>query len=196
MNTPTRRRARTIRVIFAVALLIVAFLAAIASIIASIALLPSLLFSLLAGSVSVWLVHEQMIQDREQDAKLRAQVASDNRDAAVAASHENTAFVSALEERIQTGEASIQELASDRDAERARAEQAEVSAQAQSRRADALVQRVEDAEDQIAQLQQTINQHAEADWHTLDASWAHVDHEETYDSSTQTYSPQSYSGTA
>lgn len=171
MSTSSRRRARAARVTIALTLLAAAIVIAVASWFAPIGLTPALITSLVAAIIGVRLVHNQMIEDRHADAASRARIAQENRDSATAASHENTVFVRTLHDQVEASQHAVAELVQSRDQERVRAEQAELFAQAQTRRADALARRVDDAETENERLRRTIDQHAEVDWNVFDASW-------------------------
>lgn len=183
MSIPSRRRSRSARVSAAIALIIGSIVASAALLMGSflgmmtgsLALVPAWAVSLGCGIIAVWLMHRQMIVERDHDAHERAKVAAANRDSAVAASRENAAFVGVLHDKIRAGQTTITQLTQSRDQERSRADRAEARAREQSRRADELAGLVDQAETRIAELHHTISQHAEADWQAFNASYIESD---------------------
>lgn len=174
MSNHSRERAP--RVVLAVALVATAAIVSLVSVITSFVLVPALVVSVVCAACGVGVVIAQMTEDRRRDAQARAHAASEFRDTAVATSQENMVFVRTMQDQLRAGRATIDRLSTDLEHERKRAAQAEVFARAHARRAESLAQRVGEAEEQIAQLQHTIREHAEVDWDTIDASWVGREH--------------------
>lgn len=174
MSNHSRERAP--RVVLAAALVAAAAIVSLASVVASIALVPALAVSVVCAAGGVGVMFQQITEDRRNDARARAHAASEYRDTAVAASQDNMVFVRTMQDQLRAERAASERLSTDLEHERKRAAQAEVFARAHARRAESLAQRVGEAEEQIAQLQHTIREHAEVDWDTIDASWVGREH--------------------
>ncbi|UPK74709.1 hypothetical protein MU582_20095 [Nocardioidaceae bacterium SCSIO 66511] len=142
----SRRRQRSVRIVVATSLLVVAALAVVPSAIAAnvAMLIPSSLFAVLAGFCALRIMRNEILQTRRDWAADRAAQAQSYQELAVIRQAEHDTFATAMTERLADRDQTIVTLRGTLKLSERRADDAERRAREQAERAAELQSSVED----------------------------------------------------